>query len=115
MLSLGGKRQLALENERQVGGHCSVENTFSSPRRTEPGRPKEGKSGVLCQNGGVTSEAVGALIPEDGSKGQGPLERGLEPPCELDFHQGAILSCSQCDHIRGLSRRYPDMKNRDIY
>lgn len=56
MISLGGERQLALENEGQLEGHCSVENTFTSPVRTVSGSPRKGKSSVLGQNGGVTSE-----------------------------------------------------------
>lgn len=69
MISLGGERREASENERQVEGLCSVKNTFASSLRTVSGSLKEGKSSMLIWNGEVNSEAMGFLIPEDGSKG----------------------------------------------
>ena len=74
LISLGGERRLASEKERQVGGRWLSGERFCFPAyRMGSGSPREGKSAMLIL------EMLGSLIPEDGGKGQGPLERNLSP------------------------------------
>lgn len=69
-----------------------MENTLASQLRTVSGSPRAGKSRGLCQNGGVASEAMGCRVPEHGSKGQGPLERRVEPPMRTATKEPFYLS-----------------------
>lgn len=77
IISLGGERQLASENERQVRGCCSMENACTS-RWDGVWEPQTGQVQHAWPEAGSDLSGRGLPDTEDGSNGQGPLERRLE-------------------------------------
>lgn len=72
---LPGRREATgLKNERQVGGPALWRTLCLSSQ--SPGR-----AGPACSAEWTCDlRALGSLVPEGGSKGQGPSERSPEPP-----------------------------------
>lgn len=79
MISLGGESDWPQERRGEAEATGSLENAFASLFRTVSGSPREVSPACPARMAGVVPELVGSLRPEDGSRGQGPPEKGFEP------------------------------------